>query len=224
MPPAFRLIGVMLLATVGAQAAATPPGVPASPEALAQAVQQHYDTVRDFSADFEHTYRGGVLRTAVVERGTAVFKKPGLMRWVYLTPERKEFVSDGHRIYVYIPEDRQVIVSQMPADTAAPLPVLFLAGKGDIRRDFVVSLPEASTARSATLAMRPRSSGADYAQMLLTVELPALRVTGLTTVDLQGGTSAFTFTHLKENQGLSDKQFAFRIPKGVDVLTDDGSR
>ena len=29
---------------------------------LAQALQRKYDSVRDFSADFVHTYQGGVLK------------------------------------------------------------------------------------------------------------------------------------------------------------------
>ena len=33
---------------------------------------------------------------------------PGEMRWVYTAPERKEFVSDGVKIYAYFPADRQV--------------------------------------------------------------------------------------------------------------------
>ena len=37
------------------------------------------------------------------------------MRWVYTAPERKEFVSDGAKIYSYLPADKQVIVSPVPA-------------------------------------------------------------------------------------------------------------
>ena len=39
-------------------------------------------------------------------------------------------------------------------------------------------------------------------------------------MDAQGGESAFFFTNLKENTGLADKEFAFSIPRGVDVVTD----
>ena len=40
------------------------------------------------------------------------------------------------------------------------------------------------------------------------------------TVDGQGGTSTFAFTNLKENIDLPDSQFQFKMPKGVDVVTD----
>ena len=103
-----------------------------SPEALARALQQRYDRIKDFTADFVQTYRGGVLRTQTQERGRVVIKKPSRMHWTYLVPEKKEFVSDGVKVYSFIPQDRQVIISSVPADAQATTPALFLAGKGNI--------------------------------------------------------------------------------------------
>ena len=100
------------------------------PEALAQALQRKYDTVRDFSADFVHSYQGGVLRKTVTERGRLLVKKPGKMRWAYSGDEQKVFVSDGRKMYSYIPADKQVYVGTVPADDQASTPALFLAGKG----------------------------------------------------------------------------------------------
>src|SRR5690606_4857590 len=68
-------------------------------ESLARAIQRHYDTVRDFTADFEQAYVGGALKRRTVEKGTVAIRKPGRMRWDYTTPEAKQFISDGQRIY-----------------------------------------------------------------------------------------------------------------------------
>src|SRR5262245_57588506 len=78
-----------------------------APDALARSLQQRYQGIKDFSADFVHSYRGGVLKTQSQERGTVSVKKPSRMRWTYTTPEKKEFVSDGVKIYSYIPQDKQ---------------------------------------------------------------------------------------------------------------------
>jgi len=48
--------------------------------ALATSIQRHYDRVRDFQADFTHTYVGGILRKKTVERGRMAVRKPGRMR------------------------------------------------------------------------------------------------------------------------------------------------
>ena len=99
-------------------------------DALAQQVQARYQTIQDFTADFSHTYEGGVLRKRTTERGNVLIKKPGRMRWTYTQPEAKVFVSDGLKIYAHVPADRQVTVSSMPADDKASTPILFLVGKG----------------------------------------------------------------------------------------------
>ena len=91
-----------------------------APEALARSLQQRYEGIKDFSADFLHTYRGGVLRQQAKEQGTVTVKKPGRMRWNYTAPEKKLFVSDGVKIYFYIPEDRRVIVTSVPSGIMSP--------------------------------------------------------------------------------------------------------
>lgn len=213
-----RLYTSLLALFLMPAAAATQPRP--SPEALARSIQQRYDKVRDFSADFVHTYRGGVLRKQVTERGAMAIKKPGRMRWVYSAPEKKTFVSDGARIYSYIPQDRQVIVSSVPRDDEAPTAVMFLAGKGDVTRDFTASYAESSIPGALALKLVPRRAERDYDALLLHVDPATLRIRALATTDRQGGESTFTFSNMKENQGLSDKEFAFRIPRGVDVITD----
>ena len=212
-----------LLAAAAATALALPPqAAPApSPADLARAIQQKYDTVRDFSASFEHRYRGGVLRKEAVERGTMEVRKPSRMRWVYESPERKIFVADGTRIYSYIPEDRQVIVAPIPAQDEATTPALFLSGHGSLPRDFEASYPPEPdpTPDTYTLKLVPRRREAEYDWLVLVVDRGTYRLRKLVTADAQGGESSFTFTNVRENVGIPDSAFRFTIPRGVDVVT-----
>jgi outer membrane lipoprotein carrier protein len=213
-----RLLAIAVVLASSAWLTAQSPAPP-SADALARALQQRYQTITDFSADFVHTYRGGVLRTKTSERGTVKVKKPGKMRWVYTAPERKEFVSDGVKIYSHIPGDRQVTVSPMPPENDATTPALFLSGKGDIARDFTAALTESPVAGAVGLKLTPRRPEAQYDYFVVATSQPGLQIRALSTHDPQGGDSVITFMNLKENQGISDKEFAFRIPKGVDVIT-----
>src|SRR2546430_15728614 len=203
----------------GAQSRASDAGA----QELAQALQNKYDGLRDFSADFVHAYRGGVLKKEVTERGHLIVKRPGKMRWQYIAPEEKLFVSDGVKMYSYIPQDKQVMVSTLPADDRATTPTLFLVGKGNLVRDYSASLVEpGSGAPPGTRALKlvPKSAQQEYDWLVLEVGAQALELRGLVTVDAQGGQSRFSFTNLKENTGVADKEIAFKIPPGVDVVTD----
>jgi outer membrane lipoprotein carrier protein len=198
--------------------------VPAtSPEELARRIQAHYDSVRDFSADFEQRYTGGALKKQSVERGTVQVKKPGRMRWEYVQPERKLFVADGRRFYAYVPADKQVIVSDIAQDDTAATPVLFLAGKGNLTRDFTVSATTVAGAPAGTAALRlvPKRREQEYDWLALVVDQGSLAFRMLVAGDSQGGTSSFTFSGLRENVGLADKPFTFTIPRGTDVITRD---
>jgi len=188
---------------------------------LAAALQRKYDGIKDFSADFTHAYEGGVLKKKITERGRLVVKKPGKMRWDYTAPERKQFVSDGAKMYSYLPEDKQVIVSDVPPDDQAGTPTLFLAGKGSLTRDFTPSLvdvPAGMAPGSRALKLVPKSRQSDYDWLMLVLDPSTLAIRGLVTIDGQGGKSSFSFTNLQENVGLADKDFAFKIPRGVDVI------
>jgi outer membrane lipoprotein carrier protein len=220
--PAQRFGRVARNAAVAALWAATLAAT-SDPEALARALQRKYDTVRDFTADFVHGYQGGVLRKSVTERGRLLVKKPGMMRWAYSGDEEKVFVSDGRKMYSYIPADKQVHVSSVPPDDQASTPALFLAGKGQLLRDFVISageVPAGAPRGSVALKLVPKRHDGDYEWLLLVVDDATLQLRMLVTGDKQGGQSTFTFSNMKENVGLSDREFVFRIPRGVDVVTD----
>ena len=220
MRPASLLVAACLGASGLTGLAAQPLSQP--PAALAEALQQRYDRIKDFSADFVHTYVGGVLKTRVTESGRVLVKKPGMMRWEYKTPEEKLFVSDGLKIYSYVPADKQVMVGSLPAEDRATTPILFLAGKGSLTRDFTVlpaEPPPGLPAGTQALKLTPKEAQADYDWLVLSVEPGTLRLRGLTTIDAQGGTSIFSFANLKENIGLADKTFEFKIPRGVDIVT-----
>jgi outer membrane lipoprotein carrier protein len=210
---------VALAGSVGAQSTQTP-------DALARDLQRRYDKVADFSADFVHAYRGGVLKQQATERGKLLVKKPGKMRWEYTAPERKLFVSDGRKIYSYIPLDRQVVVGTMPRDELAPTPALFLTGKGDITRDFNAAFDKVPDAPSGSIALKltPKRREPEYESLTLVVEPKTLDLQMLITIDAQGGRSAFTFSNFKENVGIADNQFVFQMPRNVEVVTDGGGR
>jgi outer membrane lipoprotein carrier protein len=191
-----------------------------SAEELSGRIQARYDTIRDFEADFVQTYQGGLLRTKSTEQGTVAIKRPGRMRWVYTKPERKEFVSNGRQIYSYIPRDKQVIVSPMPADDQTT-PALFLTGRGHLVRDFHAEFAAVPGAAPGVIGLKltPKKTDPEFEWLMVTVNPSSLQIQQLVALDRQGGQSSFTFTNLKENRNLSDKIFDFQIPRGVDVIT-----
>jgi outer membrane lipoprotein carrier protein len=205
---AQALLALSFVAGVAAQ------GTPNAQE-VAASLQRKYDTIRDFSTDFVHTHEGGVLKRKREERGTLLVKKPGKMRWTYKSPDEKVFVSDGVRLIQYFPEENRALVSAVPEDEQAA--VLFLAGRGNLTRDFNVSFGQGGAAGTWTLRLEPKQPQPEYDWLEITAARDTLRLQSLTVAEKPGSRSTFVFANFKENPGIADKTFAFSIPKGAEV-------
>jgi outer membrane lipoprotein carrier protein len=206
------LTSLLILSATLALAGQTGPSP--SADEVAGALQKKYEGIRDFSADFVHRYEGGALRRTREERGTLLVKKPGKMRWDYKSPEQKLFVSNGVRLYQFFPADNRVVMSPAPEDDQAA--VLFLAGRGNLTRDFTVAFGK-GPADTWTLRLQPKKPQPDYDWLEITAARDTLRLQGLAVGERTGSRSTFTFSNFKENPGLADKSFEFSIPRGAEV-------
>jgi outer membrane lipoprotein-sorting protein len=204
-----RLAVAAFVGTVTAAAAVLQAQQPSpSAEALARALQQRYDKVTDFRASFVQTTRGGFIRVQSKGEGTVEVKKPGKMRWTYTKPEPQLIVSDGKRIYDYDPQSKAVTITDMPPDDQAPTAALFLAGKGDILRDYAVSTVESPVPGTRALRLEPRKPDPDYEYLVLAFDPTSYQIRGLMTRDRQGGESTIVFSNIRQNTNIPDKTFA----------------
>ena len=187
---------------------------------LIETLQTKLGSVHDFSAEFEHRYTGSMIQTTVVEHGTVSVKKPGKWIFNYTSPEEKLFISDGQTIYSYYPLDNQVIVAPAPRGAQPSTPTFFLAGRENLMLDFVGAYAETTHTKRGSLTIRltPIRPSQNYDWLTLVVDELSLQISQLIATDLQGGTSSFIFSNLKENQGLADNLFTFEIPRYSDVF------
>jgi outer membrane lipoprotein carrier protein len=209
-----------LVASVFLASSAFSPGY--AREDLASAIaglQRRYAAVNTMRADFRQTYRApGVDQT---ESGTMTMKKPGLMRWEYREPEIKLFVADGRDTYLYTPADRQVLVQRFTAADLRSTPLQFLLGQGDIEGSYLVSWElDLKPLAVGTLLLRlsPRSGEPGYTHVTIECDGASFDMRRIVIHERSGNTSEFIFSSLRTNVKVDDRQFQFKIPKGVEVV------
>jgi outer membrane lipoprotein-sorting protein len=105
----------------------------------------------------------------------------------------------------------------MPKGDDASTAVLFLAGEGDLVRDFTPALAASQPAGEWRLNLIPKRRQTDFDELSLFLDRQTLRMNGFTTVDSQGGVHEFRFSNLRENVGLSATDFDFKFPRGAYV-------
>jgi outer membrane lipoprotein carrier protein len=188
---------------------------PPSAAELAARVQARYETIRDFTADFTLTTTSSLAIGGGSDRGKVVVKKPVRMRWTLQTGSQHEVVSDGTTLYNYFPKDK--IVNEMLLKEQTSTALLLLTGRGNLTRDFVPSLAKEQPPGEWRLTLEPKTPQSDYTEITLSVDRTTLRLLGLDILDDQGTVRKFRFSNLRENQGIPDSAFAFKVPPGVEV-------
>jgi outer membrane lipoprotein-sorting protein len=190
-----------------------------TPDELARSLQKRYATIKDFRADFTHEVQGSVLRTLrTTERGEIKVKKPGRVWMTYAAPQKKDFVADGTYVYTYVAADRSGTKGPMPTGDDISIAILFVAGRGDLVKDFRATMAATQPADMWHLTLTPVKRQEDFATMTLAVDRRSLVLRGLTTIDHKGGTFVFAFTNIKENVGLKDSDFNFTFPRNANVV------
>jgi len=191
--------------------AAAPAGQPAPPSAadLARKVQGYYERTKDLEARFTQTYTYAGFGRRQVSSGTLRVKKPGMMRWDYEKPAPKAIAVKGSRLVQFEPEENQAYVDEKFDASAMSAAVTFLLGKGDLVREFDLSLDGAGA-----LVLRPKEPDPRVESIALTVGDDG-QVTATRVVDGSGNQNELQFSDVQRNPGLSEAAFDVKLPKGV---------
>lgn len=174
------------------------------------AVQAYYDNAKSYSASFDQDYESvdGVKKQS---KGTVWFKKPGMMRWDYETPESRFLISDGKNFWSWEPVYRQYCRRDLKS-SQLPTALTFLAGTGRIEDDFSVSVHKVS-GNQVTLNLKPVVSSVAYERIQFEILMPSAKVYRATIYDAMGNVNKITFKSPEINAALEDKSFKFKPPK-----------
>ncbi|PLX98306.1 MAG: hypothetical protein C0623_13370 [Desulfuromonas sp.] len=164
-------------------------------------------------------------------------------RWEYDFPTRQEIVSDGRTMWVYIPENNQVIESDVSRVSQARSqdPLTFLTGLGNLSRDFLVrwASPNRDDDGNYVLKLTPKTTTTMFRELEVVVDRRAVNeyagsgLTGRTfpivstrAVDTSENTTKIVFdqNRVRLNRGVSPLNFDFMMPAGVDVVRPEGHR
>jgi len=206
---------------VPSQTSSYPPGYQL-PEALyvAHKVQSYYDRTRDFKAKFQQIYKKAFHGTQAPRFGYLWVKKPGLMRWDYVSPRKKQLITDGKKLWIYVPGDKQVFWRDLRS-TALPSAVTFLWGRGKLLSDFWVKLVVGSKyTRPGTLVLKllPRQTNVNFKHLLFVVDLRTGMVRETLIFDHLGNRNHYIFSEARSNTRIPTSTFHFTPPRGVRVI------
>jgi outer membrane lipoprotein carrier protein len=199
--------------------------------------------IDDYRADFSQTARIASLDREQTAKGQVSVRfdyrraEPTvLFHWEYAAPNRQQLISDGSTLWVYLPENNQVIVSEVTGAAARESdPMALLTGLGNLSRDFQIdfAVPERDAAGNYRLELRPRRPSPLLARLVITVNRATVDTSGragtlfpivsTTVYDPNDNSTRIAFDAVRVNQGLPAGHFSFTPPAGVEVVRPTGA-
>jgi len=213
----FTLLPILALSVPRPLEAARPP----ISEVVAK-MQAFYNKTRDLKGAFKQVYTDLLYNRTRTSYGYLYVRKPGMMRWNYVKPEKKAFIADGKELWVWEPEDKQAFRNPLSTKNLST-GLTFLLGQGDLTSEFEIaaSAEKLGAPGDVVLKMTPRKPTAQYKHILLVVKLEDYSVSESMVVS-KHNTNHLIFSDLKINTALSRARFRFKPPAETRVI--DGSK
>jgi outer membrane lipoprotein carrier protein len=227
------LSALLFLTVASAQA-----GAGASLNEVVATLEQGYSALKDVQADFSQLSAIASVRREEKGAGELFIKRPAvgnaMFRFNYSKPQQ-QIVSNGKKLWYYIPENRQVMVGDLTAllEAGNGVTLNYLTGMGNVSRDFTVSFVGDGRDKGGNyvLELVPRKQSQMLDRLQLTVSgrsVEQFRATGkasdpfpivLSVVyDQFGNKTTIEFSRVRVNRGMRDDLFTFKAPSGVEVV------
>lgn len=201
-------------------------------------LEQGYNSLADLQADFSQRTVIASMKREERGKGMLFIKKStgnsAMFRFNYTKP-RQQIVSDGKRVWYYLADNKQVMVSDVAALFAGGngIALNYLTGLGHVSRDFAISFAREGRDQKGNymLELVPKKQNQVMTRLRLTIAQSAVEqyrnngkplamfpVVSSEVDDPFGNRTIIEFSRVKINQGIANDRFAFKIPDGVEVI------
>lgn len=188
-----------------------------SAEPILDALQRTYDATVDFIADFRQETEVKSLGRSLKALGKLSFKRPGKMLWNYETPKGQFVLADGKHLFFYQPDQNQVIKSPLKNAFRGDIPLSFLLGLGNLKKDFNAMLKSSDDSQNV-LRLEPKGEAGGYNEILVGVGKASSDIIWVSVRDAASNLTTLRFSSMRKGVGLKDKLFKAQIPSGADVV------
>lgn len=155
-------------------------------------------------------------------------------RWNYQQPEKQQIISDGRTLWYYLPDNKQVVESDLTHLDPKQNPLIFLNNLGFLEEHFRVSWSDTKRDEKGNYRLRlaPHQQTPLIREMDVVVAAEAVSVWSenhrsgdvfpvlMTAVtDQQGNRTTIMFRQAQTNQDFDPGLFTFQKPADVDIVT-----
>lgn len=185
-------------------------------DSILDKVQNNYKNIKTIIATFNQHSHSEALGED--EKSSGVFKAliPNNIKVEYKMPKSQVYLITDKELTFINDSDMQVVKDNADSVLKSKVPLTFLAGVGDVRKDFKI-LKINIEKDAYKFDLEPKDEG-EIESLSLWIDKKAMIVNKLFVKELGANTILFELSDIVVNKNVSDKDFKIDIPKGYDLI------
>ncbi len=213
------LIGTLtaLILTAATAFGTEPDGQSAALETLISKIEQRY-TLSGFTAQFDQYSTIKSMDITDTATGKLYIRRPGKMRWEYEKPEPQIIISDGSQLWIYRPNDKQVIIGKAPVFFGDGKGISFLSDIKILRENFTASLEPDDDQGNAVIKLIPQKKNPDVEVIYMAVSRNTSDIIYAVTRNAYGDETRIELSGFEFSDSLNPDLFTFTVPPETDIL------
>ena len=179
------------------------------------ALEQKYSG-KSFQADFTQISKLAALDITEKASGRAFFSHPGKMKWQYLTPQHHEIITNGISLWIYRPDENQVMQGNASQFFKSGAGGAFLSDISLIRKNFIINLKEV-TADYVEIDLTAKKKTKDISSIIIRISQTTSEIVRVVTYNSYDDTTLFELSNI-QFKTIDPEVFNFKIPDNVDII------
>ncbi|MCP3899076.1 MAG: outer membrane lipoprotein carrier protein LolA [Desulfobacteraceae bacterium] len=174
---------------------------------------------KDFTTDFFQVSKLKVLEIDETASGKAMFSHPGKMKWEYLEPQQHQIITNGKILWIYRPDQDQVIIGDAQKFFKQGAGGAFLSDISIIKKNYIISIEE-DLENSFTLNLIPKIKTPEIQSILIVASKQDYNIKKIITFNIYEDTIEIEF-HNAEFKSIDNSVFELSIPENINVINMD---
>jgi len=184
-------------------------------EEIITAIEKKY-AGKSFEANFTQISRLAALDIVEKASGKASFSHPGKMKWEYMEPEHHEIITNGKMLWIFRPEENQVMQGNASHFFKSGAGGSFLSDISLIRKNYTVSIKEI-TADYVEINLVTKTKKADISSIVIRISQKNSEIERVVTYNPYNDTTLFEFSGIQFKK-IDPDVFEFKVPQGTNII------
>lgn len=188
---------------------------------LTAKVQQKYDSLNSFRADFVQTLTTAASGEQEIRKGTITFKQPSLLRWDTVSPEKELLIVGESYVWDYYPDDMLALKYRAEQVFNSKTMIRFISGKARLEEDFAIE-NQGTEDGLVKLKLLPTEPEPGLVLGYVWVDPETSMLKKVLAVDFYGNGNQVDLSNISLNPEIEQGAFDFAPP--ADVIVEDNTK